>query len=326
MMRHREFYYKDKADPFSALRWITAIVCLFAATFVAVNIVYSLLRDLAQSRMWPALIEITNPVNAFNSVPVIIGSELLFGALGCLTLGLGIWAMKKILRRKSLKDFITTAPKFRWKRFWAGCAVYAAIFAAYWFVLISFAYLNMEPGIFTEASVMKDMEIEPVASKRTFWAALPVVLIFTPLNAALQEVAFRGFVDRGMVQIIPNKLFAFILAGIIFAAWHYGSNGQYFGWFGFYMGFVIFAICMSLITDNDQGLEAAIGVHVANNLLAAFIVGSPFDGFSATYLFESLKFPNYGALSIVTDVLMYGACLVILLRWNAGLSGKNTHA
>ena len=330
MTPNHTFYDKDRGlasppAPWPIGRWILGILCLFAASIYIPLFIYTKIADLAQSKMWQPLLEITNPAHFYGSFLNIMGSELLWGALSCSTLALGIWVMQKLLRRKSLKDFITKAPSFRWKRFWVGGLVYSGIFIAYWLIIIAFTALKMEPGVFTNPSIMDELQISAVPSKRAFWAALPLVLIFTPLNAALQEIAFRGFVDKGMVRIMPNKFLAFVLAGIIFAAWHIGSNGQYYGWFGFYMGFVIFAVCMSCITDNDQGLEAAIGIHVANNILASLVVGSPYDGFSAIYWFESLETPNYGALSMMTDIGVYGACLIILVCWSAGLTNQKAH-
>jgi membrane protease YdiL (CAAX protease family) len=122
-----------------------------------------------------------------------------------------------------------------------------------------------------------EIGLHPLAYQWTFAAEqwlvwLPLVLLLTPLQAATEELLFRGYLLQGMSLLSRNFWFLTLSNSLLFASLHLSnpeaSSSQ--GWaflFYFVAGFF-----PALITLKDGSLELAIGYHIANNLFVALLV------------------------------------------------------
>ena len=96
--------------------------------------------------------------------------------------------------------------------------------------------------------------------------ALGLTIFFVPLQAAAEEVLFRGFLP----QILGSSRFpawaAYALPSVVFVAGHtYNSIGL--------IDIAVFAACMSALAHKFGGLEIPIAIHVVNNVLF-FLLGA----------------------------------------------------
>ncbi len=106
---------------------------------------------------------------------------------------------------------------------------------------------------------------------------ISVVLI--PFQSALEEWIFRGYLMQGFATLTKSRLLTLVLTSVIFGSLHlfnpeidqlgYGLLAYYIGT-GFFFG---------IISLMDEGIELAIGFHVANNLLTAILVTADWTAF-----------------------------------------------
>lgn len=97
-----------------------------------------------------------------------------------------------------------------------------------------------------------------------FLRFLPLVLILTPLQAATEELIFRGYLGQAIGSAIPRPLVIAALTALPFAALHYQPGMT--GWY--YLYILSFGGFMMLLDAREQQLAPSIGIHTANNVLA----------------------------------------------------------
>ncbi|WP_409238897.1 lysostaphin resistance A-like protein [Streptomyces sp. PA5.6] len=105
-----------------------------------------------------------------------------------------------------------------------------------------------------------------------FLLGLAMVCVLVPFQASAEEYVFRGWLVQAVGAWCRTPWPALVPQALLFAAAH--------GW-GTPWGFadlVVFGLVAGVLTVRTGGLEAAIGLHVVNNLLAmgvsAAIVGA----------------------------------------------------
>jgi len=92
---------------------------------------------------------------------------------------------------------------------------------------------------------------------------LLVVLLLTPLQAAAEEYAFRGYLLQAFGGIVRHPAFAVVLSSLLFALAH--GFAQDVPIFFDRFAFGVVAGTLVIVTG---GLEAGIAMHVLNNWLA----------------------------------------------------------
>ncbi|MDN6565826.1 MAG: CPBP family intramembrane metalloprotease, partial [Actinomyces sp.] len=92
-------------------------------------------------------------------------------------------------------------------------------------------------------------------------AMLAVVVVAVPLQAAAEEFVFRGLLIQTVGAWVRPAWVAILLQVPFFAL------GHVYGWKGM-VDVSVFAVVTGWLTLRTGGLEAAIGLHAANNVLA----------------------------------------------------------
>jgi len=98
------------------------------------------------------------------------------------------------------------------------------------------------------------------------WTMVLLVLLLIPLQAAAEEYVFRGYLMQLVGSWLRHPAFAILLPVPIFVLGH-----GYDIWGAASVG--IFAIVAAWLTWRTGGLEAAISLHIVNNVLI-FLLGS----------------------------------------------------
>lgn len=110
-----------------------------------------------------------------------------------------------------------------------------------------------------------------------------VVLLTTPLQAAGEEYLFRGYLAQAIASWIPLRLAALLVTTPITAALFALAHGTQDPWlFADRFGF---GVAASILVWLTGGLEAAIGLHTVNNVVAfgfATATGTLADSLSST--------------------------------------------
>lgn len=108
-----------------------------------------------------------------------------------------------------------------------------------------------------------ELASEPNAFTSTTRDFLLVVLLLTPLQAAGEEFAFRGYLMQAFGGVFGNRVVAVLLSSLLFALAH--GIGQDLPIFVDRFAFGLVAGTLVILTG---GLEAGIAMHVLNNFLA----------------------------------------------------------
>jgi membrane protease YdiL (CAAX protease family) len=161
------------------------------------------------------------------------------------------WALVRFLHNLRPRWLTSVMPKMRWRFFWAcmGIAVVALVAQVVAGMLIPTAG---DPSLQGGAN--------PVTGQTV--ALLVVVVLTTPLQAAGEEYAFRGYLLQAVGALTKRAWIALTVTSLLFAMAHGVQNFPLFFdrfAFGFIAGWLVI---------RTGGLEAGIALHVLNNLLA----------------------------------------------------------
>lgn len=95
---------------------------------------------------------------------------------------------------------------------------------------------------------------------------LAIVLFIIPFQAAGEEYAFRGLVNRAVTASARRSKYAvligMIVSSVVFATMHFAEDPWLIAYY------LLFGMCMAVVVHITGGLEVAIAFHVANNMVA----------------------------------------------------------
>ncbi len=194
--------------------------------------------------------------------------------------------------RRSPGRVLSVTGRMRWR--WLGrCAL---VVVPVWVVYLAASW------------VLFDQEVLP---RPQDWVGLLVVtLLTTPLQSAGEEVAFRG----GLVQIvgawIPSERVALLITTALSAVAFGLAHGSFDPWILTDVGSLAVAGCY--LAWRTGGIEAAIAIHVVNNLLVT-VTGILAGGLEESYIDTDTTgsalstLPGLVAMVLVTALLLRSA-------------------
>ncbi|HSO64383.1 MAG TPA: CPBP family glutamic-type intramembrane protease [Ornithinibacter sp.] len=170
--------------------------------------------------------------------------------------------------------------------------------------------------------VVFDQEVLPRAEQ---WIGLvAVTLLTTPLQAAAEEIAFRGGLVQSVGSWFRSPVAALVvtttLSTMTFAAAH-GSSDP---WIVLEIGSLAVAGCY--LAWRTGGLEAVIVVHVVNNVLI-MLTGAMFGGLEESYVDgTSTGSPVSAAMNVVATTIVTVLLVRLAQRRGVAPSGWLTPA
>jgi membrane protease YdiL (CAAX protease family) len=140
------------------------------------------------------------------------------------------------------------------------------------------------------------------------WMALTVVvLLTTPLQAAGEEYFFRGWLSQWIGSWLRWRWLAVVVPAVVTAFLFALAHGTQSPWL--FADRLVFGLIASLLVWRTGGLELAVALHVANNLLA-FGLAIAYDGLADSLLITEVA-PVEGAISIGVTIVT----TAVLLWW-----------
>lgn len=101
-----------------------------------------------------------------------------------------------------------------------------------------------------------------------FWVFLVVIVLTSPLQAAAEEFFFRGYLLQAFHTFAPRSpWFGVVCSAALFALFHGTQNLPLF------LDRFCFGVLVGVLVVKTGGLEAAIGAHAINNVLAFTYAG-----------------------------------------------------
>jgi len=197
--------------------------------------------------------------------PMFAATDEAKGALALMVGGfapafLALVAWRKFVEREPIKTLFTGAAKFRWPL--AISAAFAVVFLSY----VTSAAFDQES--------MGPFEARMAQFSPSDWLLLAAVyLLGTFVQSTFEEVYIRGWLLQHVQRFIAHGLVAVLVTAVIFSILHIGHPGWATYVVTFFMGSAFGYSAWRL-----NGLEAAIGGHIANNFMSALLLGTIVGG------------------------------------------------
>ena len=207
----------------------------------------------------------------------------------------------KPLHFRTIKVVINGTSKIRWNRFFISFFIWMGLSALYFFF-----YLKLDPHNFSINN--KSISVLTLAL---------ISLSLIPFQAAFEEILFRGYLMQGFTAMLRNRWFPLIMTSLLFALMH-GLNPEVkeYGFMTMMPQYVLFALIFGIITILDDGVEAAIGAHTANNAFLCIMVTSKSSALQTSAIYEQYAIHpwiEFGALLIVG--LVFVLILKVIFGW-----------
>jgi membrane protease YdiL (CAAX protease family) len=202
----------------------------------------------------------------------------------------------KPLNNRTLKNVINGTGKIRWNRFFISASIWMILSALYLFV-----YLKIDPANFTLNNKTSSLIILSVVS-----------LLFIPFQAAFEEVLFRGYLMQGFAAVLRNRWFPLLMTSVLFGLMHaFNPEVKEFGFLTMMPQYILFGLIFGIITILDDGIEAAMGAHTANNVFLCIMVTNQSSALQTPALYQQL---NIFPLTEFAGVLFTGIVFIIVLK------------
>jgi len=207
----------------------------------------------------------------------------------------------KPLHSRTFMSVINGTSKFRWNRFFISMLIWAGL-SAFYFIF----YLKLDPQNFTLNNKSFSLVILAIIS-----------ILLIPFQAAFEEILFRGYLMQGFTAILGKRWFPLIMTSILFALLH-GLNPEVkeYGFLTMMPQYILFGLIFGIITILDDGVEAAIGAHTANNAFLCIMVTSKSSALQTAALYEQQRIYPWAEFAALLAVgLIFIFILKIIFRW-----------
>ena len=229
-------------------------------------------------------------------------------AVGLVFLLIGI----KYIHKRTITSLVTSRKKIDWKRFLFGFLSWGILV-----LVLSVIGIYLAPENYTF-----NFNAKP------FFILVAISIVFIPLQTSLEELLFRGYFMQGLGVLAKNKWVPLLITSVCFGLLH-GANPevQKLGsiLMVFYIGTGFF---YGITTLMDEGTELALGLHAANNMIAAFLVTTDWMVFQTDALFIDTSEPSVTWEMFIPVFVLYPLILWMFSKkygwnnWLDKLTGK----
>ena len=197
--------------------------------------------------------------------PLFLGYLVL--TLAALTLV--VWAVNALFHRLRPGWSTSVAGRMRWKYFFACLGLSVVVLGA---TLVVGSLVPQDVAAMDTTTGLNEFT-------RTTLAYAFIVVLFVPLQAAGEEYFFRGYLTQAMGGFFRDERVALVVAvfvpALLFALAHGAQDPPIF------VDRLAFGLTVGVLVIATGGLEAAIAMHVLNNVIA-FGIGIAFTDLDAT--------------------------------------------
>ena len=176
--------------------------------------------------------------------------------IGMLSVNIGLaalipiaWGLMAAVHHMRPRWLSSVQPRIRW-RYLLACAAIAAV------VLNGVMLLSTTVG--------KELSYQP---QKGFWGFLVVIVLTSPIQAAAEEIFFRGYLLQALGSLVARPWFGITVSSLVFALLHGTQNLPLFA------DRLAFGLLAALLVWRTGGLEAGIAAHVINNVFAYVVAG-----------------------------------------------------
>jgi membrane protease YdiL (CAAX protease family) len=176
--------------------------------------------------------------------------------LGMLAVNLGLaalipiaWALMALVHHMAPRWLSSVQPRIRWR---------------YLFACLAIAAVVLNGVMLLSTTVDKGLSFHP---QQGLWGFLVVIVLTSPIQAAAEEIFFRGYLLQALGSLIVRPWFGVVASALVFALLHGTQNVPLF------IDRLAFGLLAGLLVWRTGGLEAGIAAHVINNVFAYLVAG-----------------------------------------------------
>lgn len=293
-MKHLESSFEGKNNWW---RYLAMLVVIFAATNTigAIPLLISTsLKAISDPDLADKLARTPNDLSVLNLNPNVYLAEMIFPYI------IGMIAfiyLLKPLNGKLFSHIINGRNSFRWNRFAVSAAIWMIFAAIYLFVS-----LQMDQSNFSGPNISRKL--------------IPLIIIsalLIPFQAAWEEIIFRGYLMQGFTVLFRNRWAPVIVTSVLFALMHViNPEVKEYGFWRMMPQYLLFGIIFGIMTIMDDGAEAAIGAHAANNVFLAVMLTSKSSVLQTPAVYEQFRY--YPGTEFFM-VLAMGVLILILMKF-----------
>lgn len=215
-------------------------------------------------------------------------------AFALLSLIIGV----KYIHKRSVTSLITARKKTDWKRIFYAFGIWILIAL----ISVSIDYA-LEPELFV-------WNFKPVP----FLILLIISLLFLPVQTSFEELLFRGYLMQGFGTLFKNAIYPLIITSLIFGVLHgFNPEVQKLGNI-ILIYYIATGLLFGIVTLMDDGTELALGMHAANNFVAAVLVTSDWMVFQTDALWIDTSEPSVGFETFFPVLVVYPIILWIFSK------------
>jgi membrane protease YdiL (CAAX protease family) len=207
----------------------------------------------------------------------------------------------KPLNQRTFKMIINGTGTIRWNRFFISALIWFIISAAYLFI-----YLKVDPANFT---------LNNTSGTLIILAVISILLI--PFQAAFEEVLFRGYLMQGFAVMLRNRWFPLLMTSVLFGLMHaFNPEVKDFGFFTMMPQYILFGLIFGVTTILDDGIEAAMGAHTANNIFLCIMVTNESSALQTPAVYEQQNvYPWTEFTALLVTGIIFVFILKMIFRW-----------
>jgi membrane protease YdiL (CAAX protease family) len=207
------------------------------------------------------------------------------------------------LNNRTFRVIINGTVKIRWNRFFISALVWLILSATYFFI-----YLKADPSNFTFLN-----------TSSTLIVLIIVSLIFVPFQAAFEEILFRGYLMQGFAVLARNRWFPLLMTAVLFGLMHaFNPEVDEFGFFTMMPQYILFGLVFGIITILDDGIEAAMGAHSANNIFLCVMVTHSSSALQTPAVYQQQTvYPWIEFAALLVTGIIFIVILKIIFKWES---------
>ncbi len=210
---------------------------------------------------------------------------------------LGVFVTVRFLHQRYFTSLINPLMRIDWQLMFKGFAVFLG--------LIALATLL--------EALLKPDEYRMTFDATQFLIFLPIALVITPLQAAAEELLFRGYVMQGLGLWGRGAVVPVLGSSLLFMAAHLANPEVGANAYLILLLYLLMGLFLAIITVKSNSLELAIGVHAANNLFAVLVMNYAGSALPAPSLFTAAEIDPVA--SLVSFVVVAAAFYWIMFVW-----------
>lgn len=213
---------------------------------------------------------------------------------------IGLFLAVKLLHKQSITQLTTARSKIDWKRFW---------FAFILWGIVSSGMILIGYFIAPEDFVV-NFNLKP------FLILCVIAILLIPIQTSFEEYLFRGYLMQGIGVLVKNRWFPLLVTSTVFGLLHIANpevdvmGNQIMI---FYIGTGLF---LGILTLMDEGMELALGFHLANNLFTALLVTADWTAFQTHSVLKDMSDPTEAGLGeiIVPVFIIFPILLFVFAK------------